>query len=346
MKTPPLLLGAALLFWGWQTGHVLAGTAMAAVLEGSRLIKTRWEFTDDDFRRIWIFCMLLVLAAALYAFTASGAPSDLRGFFQDPSLASERNAGNASARTVAALIRWLPMIFFLFVTAAAFSSREGVPPETISVILRLRWQRARRLGRPLPAARSVDVSYPYFMLCLLAASFHSSEDETFFWGLCVLLTWALWSHRARRYGVVVWAGALAAAMVLGYSGQRGVGRLYRLFDNYNAPWFSRVAGGGADPMQSRTALGQIGRLKASNKIVIRLEPKAGSRARRPTGRAWTRNSIKSKGDWRGEARGASRASRFPRGSCAPPPIRRWLKSGAGRKSCCACTTATASTRRA
>jgi hypothetical protein len=278
MKTPPLLLGAALLFWGWQTGHVPAGTAMAAVLEGSRLIKTRWEFTDDDFRRIWIFCALLVLAAALYAFTASGAPSNLRGFFQDPSLASERNAGNASARTVAALIRWLPMIFFLFVTAAAFSSREGVPPETISVILRLRWQRARRLVRPLPAARSVDVSYPYFMLCLLAASFHPSEDETFFWGWCALLAWALWPQRSRRYGVVVWAGAMAAALALGYGGQRGVGRLYRLFDNYNAPWFSRVVGGGADPMQSRTALGQIGRLKASHKIVIRLEPKAGSRA--------------------------------------------------------------------
>jgi len=74
-------------------------------------------------------------------------------------------------------MRWLPMIFFLFVAAQAFSSRDGIPPETISVIMRLRWQKARRLGRPLPAAKSVNISYPYFMLCLLAASFHSSEDE-------------------------------------------------------------------------------------------------------------------------------------------------------------------------
>src|ERR1019366_4205147 len=142
----------------------------------------------------------------------------------------------------------------------------------------LRCQRARRLGRPLPAARSVDVSYPYLMLCLLAASFHTSDDETFFWGLCALLPWALWSHRSRRYGVLIWAGALATVMVLGYKGQHGVGRLYRLFDNYNAQWFSRAAAGGTDPMQSRTMLGQIGRLKSSNKIVIRLEPREGSRA--------------------------------------------------------------------
>jgi hypothetical protein len=66
--------------------------------------------------------------------------------------------------------------------------------------------------------------------------------------------------------------------------------LYRLFENYGAQWFSRAAGGGADPMQSRTALGHIGRLKSSNKIVIRLEPREGSRAptllREASYRAW------------------------------------------------------------
>ena len=59
---------------------------MAAVLEGARWVKARWEFTDEDFRRIWTFCALLLLAAALYAFTASGGPADFRGFFQNPSL--------------------------------------------------------------------------------------------------------------------------------------------------------------------------------------------------------------------------------------------------------------------
>ena len=222
MKTPPLLLGAALLFWGWQTGHCLAGAVMAAVLEGARLIKARWDFTDEDFRRIWTFCALLLLGAALYAFTASGGPADLRGFLQNPSLATERNAGNASARTVASLIRWLPMIFFLFIAAQAFSSREGIPPETISVIMRLRWQKARKLGRPLPAARSVNISYPYFMLCLFAASFHSSEDQTFFWGLCVLLAWALWPHRSRRYGVAHLGGRAGGGHGAGL--QRPAGR--------------------------------------------------------------------------------------------------------------------------
>ena len=251
---------------------------MAVALEGALRVKARWDFTDEDFRRIWTFCALLLLGAAIYAFTASGGPSDLRGFFQNPNYVTERNAGNASARTVSALIRWLPMIFFLFMAAQAYSSREGIPPETISLIMRLRWQKARKLGRSLPAARTVNISYPYFMLCLLAASFHGSENETFFWGLCVLVPWALWSHRSPRHGVVIWAGALAAAIVLGYCGQRGIGRLYRLFDNYNASWFTRADGGGADLMQSKTALGQIGMLKGSARIAIRLEPRDGAPA--------------------------------------------------------------------
>ena len=251
---------------------------MAAVLEGAAGVKVRWDFTDEDFRRIWTFCALLLLASALYAFTSSGGPGDFRGFFQNPSLATERNVGNASARTVAALIRWLPMIFFLFVAAQAFSSRDGIPPETISAILRVRWQKARKLGRVLPPARSINVSYPYFILCLFAASFHSSEDSNFYWGLCPLLGWALWPQRSRRFGVAIWAGTLAVAVVLGYSGQRGIGRLYRLFEDYNARWFLRAAGGGTDPTKSKTALGQIGGRKGSSKIVIRLEPKEGSRA--------------------------------------------------------------------
>jgi hypothetical protein len=170
------------------------------------------------------------------------------------------------------------MIFFLFLAAQAYSSREGIPPETISVIMRLRWQRARKSGQPLPVTRGVNVSYPYFVLCLFAASFHSSEDETFYWGLCPLLAWALWPHRSLRFRGAIWAGTLAAAVMLGYAGQRGVGRVYRLLENYNARWFIRGIGSNADPMQSKTSLGQIGLLKGSSKIVIRLEPRDGNRA--------------------------------------------------------------------
>src|SRR5262245_60435337 len=101
MNPPPLLIGAALLFWGWQTGFLMAGALMASVLEGSRFIKARWEFSNSDFTRIWTFCTLLLLAALVYAFTANEGPADFLGFLQNPNLANERHAGTAGARTVA-----------------------------------------------------------------------------------------------------------------------------------------------------------------------------------------------------------------------------------------------------
>lgn len=276
MKPPPFLLGAALLFWGWQTGFLAVGALMALALEGAHWIEARWEFSDEDFTRIWVFCTLLFLAVAVYAFTANEGLADFRGFFQNPNLFTQRNAGAASARTAASILRWVPMIFFLFVAAQVYSSREGIPLRTLSLILSARWKKARKLGQFIPADRSVNVSYPYFTLCLLAASFHSNENSGFFWGLCALLGWALWPHRARRFSVAVWSVSLAAAMGLGYFGQRGLGNLQNYLAGLNPQWLAGFARHRFEATQNRTELGSLGRLKTSGKIVIRLEAKEGA----------------------------------------------------------------------
>jgi len=273
MKPPPFLLGTALLFWGWQTGFLIVGALMAAALESARWFQARWEFDDDDFSRIWTFCSLLFLAALVLAFTANKGPADFLGLFQNPGYISQRNAGVAGARTAAAVIRWLPMIFFLFVAAQTFSAREGIPLETISLILRRRWKKARELGLPVPPSRSINVSYPYFAICLFAASIHPGDNLLFFWGLCGLLSWALWPQRSRRFGIGLWFLALAAAITLGFFGQGGLSRLSHYLESFNPQWLSNFMHRGFDPAHSKTAIGQIGRAKTSGKIVIRLEPK-------------------------------------------------------------------------
>ncbi len=270
MKTPPLLLPATLLFWGWQTEFLIPAMVMAVVLEAARWLRPRWEFSDQDFSRIWTFCTLVFLASAVYAFTSNEGPSDLRLLFQSPGTFAQHSSGAATARTAAALFRWLPMIFFLFVAAQTYSSREGIPPEIISLILRRRWRKARKAGLPLPAARTVDISYPYFALCLCASSVHASEGTSFFWGTCALLAWALWPQRPRRFGLAPWAATLAVAFGLAYLGQSGMGRLQNYLGNMNAQWLSSYSRHRFDPTRSQTQIGRIGRLKASGQIVIRL----------------------------------------------------------------------------
>jgi transglutaminase-like putative cysteine protease len=272
MKLPPFLLSAGLLFWGWQAGFPLLGALMATAIESARWIRTRWELSDDDFRRIWVFSELLLLGATVYAFSLNDGPGNFRGLFEHPTLRTERNAGTTAARTLALTMRWVPMIFFAFIGAQIFSVQQKVPLHTISTLVRRRWKKAKRLGWPWPTDRNVDISYSYFALCILGAAAHASEDTKFFWGLCVLLAWTLWAGRPWRYELAVWACALGIAVMLGYFGQASLGRVQRYFETFDPNWLTSFFRQGSDPYQSKTALGQIGRIKLSTKIMIRVQP--------------------------------------------------------------------------
>ena len=278
MKPPPFLLGATLAFWGWQSDFLIPGVLMGLIVESARFVHARWEFSDEDFSRVWTFCSLLFLAAGVYAFTTNQGPSSFGGLFSSPTLSAQRAAGTSSAKTAAAVFRWLPMIFFPFLATQLFSMRDAIPLTMISLILRRRWKKAKQAGKPAPAQRNVNIGYAYFAGTLLAASVHAAEGSTYFWGLALLLTWALWAQRSRRFTFAVWCAALAAAVALGFAGQRGLGQLQRYLGNFNPAWFAHFMRRNVDPRQSLTALGQVGEIKTSGRIVIRLEPKAGSPA--------------------------------------------------------------------
>jgi protein-glutamine gamma-glutamyltransferase len=271
MNTPPLLLGATLFFWGWQTGFLAVGIVMGVLLECPRWFRLRWELTNEDFVRIRTFCTLLALAAFVYAFTSNEGFVEVRRFFENPRLLVRRSAGAATSHSAAAFFRWLPMTLFLFVAGQAWSGREGLPLRIMSPLLQRRWKRAKKAGKPPPPEYPVNTAYPYFGLVVFSTSIHTSDDAFFFWGLCVLVTWALWPMRSPRFGLAVWVAVLAVAMTAGYMGQRSIGQLQGLLTNYNPSWWSSLLHGGTDANRSQTAIGSIGRLKSSTKIVIRVE---------------------------------------------------------------------------
>ena len=205
MKTPPLLLLAVLLFWGWQSGFLIFGAIMGVALESARLIRLRWDLNAEDFRRIWNFCVLLALGLIVYTFSTSGTGSVLTA----SALETTRNLGT-SATT---FLRWLPMTLFLFIAAQSFNERGSIPLSAISFFAR----RAQQLIAT--QERHVDISYPYFMVCLFSASIHVNEGtRSYFWGQAALIAWALWPLRSRRFGVIAWIGVLATATILGLAG--------------------------------------------------------------------------------------------------------------------------------
>jgi hypothetical protein len=276
VKAPPLLLGAALVFWGWQSGFLMIGVLLAVVLESARRVNTRWDLSDEDFNRIWNFCTVLILAAAIFAFKSSEGPGGINGLLRGPAVAVGNKISLSGEHTATALLRWLPMILFPVVVAQAFSLRESVPVSAISLILRWRRRREQKRGRTMVPVRRTDVFYPYFILCLFSAGIHLNQgDETFFWGLAALLVWALWPFRSRRFGIAIWGCILVLALAAGYWGQNGLGRFEQWVEGYNVQWLAHFLRQRTDPKQNVTALGQIGRLKLSGRIAIRLRPQGG-----------------------------------------------------------------------
>ena len=263
MKMPPFLLFATLAFWGWQSELLWVGVAFGVVLESSRFIKARFDLADEDFRRIWNLCIVLTLAVAAIVFTTNDEGG---GVISNPSV---NNASNATVHTATTLMRWLPMTLFLFIAAQKFSERGVIPLSAISLVFQLR----KRRGADAAWERAADLSYPYFILCLFAAGFHANQGTfTYFWGECLLLAWAIWPARSRRSGIFVWLAALTLAFALGYGGTRGIGLLVQASQGFDARFLSLMLRPKTDSMQSITSIGQLGRLKLSPRIVIRLEP--------------------------------------------------------------------------
>ena len=265
MKTPPFLILAALLFWGWQSDFLLVGAILGLVLESARFINARWDLDDDDFNRIWSFCAVLNVALAGYAFTTTGG--DLTALTHG-SVAV--NAINSGALAATRFLRWLPMTIFVFMLAQAFNVRPSVPLTAVS--LALRWR--RRKGDRAFVGHYLDISYSYFMVCLLSAGIHvNTGTQIFFWGQVALAAWALWSLRSRRFEIFVWLIALGAVIGLGFLGEFGINRAQRAIQNFNAQWMARFFRHKTDATQSVTSMGDIGELELSPKIVIRLELK-------------------------------------------------------------------------
>jgi protein-glutamine gamma-glutamyltransferase len=239
---PRLLLGAALLFWGWQTGVLPVAAAMTLVLEARSLVRSRWELTRPDFNRVSDLCTVLLVLLGVYQAVAS-----------------------ESARAVTGVIQWLPVVLFPLVACQLYSVAGRVE---VAVFF---WsQRARRELTP-----RVDLAPAYFALCLLSAS-TANARSTFYAGLVVLSAWALW-HARGRPGALRWSLGVAVAVALGWAGHLGLAEAQRVAERRAQAFFLSWVRRDTDPYRTTTSLGDVGELKLSDRIVMRMEPADGVR---------------------------------------------------------------------
>ena len=270
MNTPPLLVAAVLLFWGWQTGHWILGAAVGAILESSRAIKFRWSLTQADFNRLWNICSVLFLALAVILLINENTIS-FSDFFVNAGRRPEaiREAGKSAL----VWLQWFPLIFFPFMLAQTFNERNKVGLATFSWWLRK--QEARNPKAILPR-EEINVTFAYVAVCLLAASAVPERNNQFYLVIAALVAWSLFSARTKRYSFAVWAIFFLLVTATGYGAHRGLFALQRKLEQMDLTWFSRFATAVTDPKQAHTSIGSIGRLKMSNRIVLRVRTDGGA----------------------------------------------------------------------
>jgi hypothetical protein len=238
---PPLLLSGALMLWGWQNGLLPYAAPMAIVLELARFVNWRWPVSDREMNNVSDLCSVILFVVAMYLFTDKGA----RGIFT--------------------LLSLVPFILYPLVLVQLYSERGRVRLSALFVSLR------RPGAQRFPEAlEDTDLTLGYFAACLVSASAGNLQRLLFFGMLCALVAALLWYTRPRRYPAWLWGGALCCAMALGYAGQLGMMRLQALAEAGVIELLDRFMWRYRDPDMATTAIGSLGRLKLSDRIVLRV----------------------------------------------------------------------------
>ena len=253
---PPLLMGAALLFWGWQTGFLLLALPLAILIEASRALTWRLELSATDFHRLTDLCTLLILVSGVYLFSTTG---------------SARIAADGP-RAMTLLFQWLPLLLFPLIASQLYSTAGKVPLTAFFWALRRQAARSPESGPGV-----VDLSYLYFALCILSASAANRRTLEFYTGLCVLAGWALWPWRSRRFSLLWWVPMLGVAAVVGYGGHVALHRFQLMVEQTVFDYIFSMVRGDADPFRAVTSIGHLGQLKFSDRTVLRVEPRDGLR---------------------------------------------------------------------
>jgi transglutaminase-like putative cysteine protease len=241
MNTPPLLVGAALVFWGWQSGNLVIGALLGAALEALRAFRLRIDLGVNEHSTIADLSTVgFVLLAVL--------------------LAANRGIG----RGILEAFTWQPIVLSPIIAAQLVTSDRRIPLSAL-----FRYMRKLRRENPDVKDPPVDVSAVYAALTLLAAGIANQRGPEYY--IAVVGGTGLLLYAARPHGRAGLASAallLGTAAVIGHFAHVGLAQAQLLLVDWVLDLNMRTID--PDPYRSRTELGSLGRLKKYDAIVLRV----------------------------------------------------------------------------
>lgn len=241
LNMPPILLGFAMIFWGWHNNQLPFALPMAIAYEIHPLIRTRWNFSDVDIRRA--ASVMTVAFIGIYTFIAVTSQwlQALSIFFQ-----------------------WIPLTVFPILFLQTYSVSEKINFRSLIIFGKFDAAIAK-------TKRNFDVTYPFFVICVLCASGRIEHGLSFYLALVFISLFPLCQLRSSRFKLVPWLCAIVLTANLGFVGQIGFRATHKAIEQQAIAWLSKYYQGPADPFRQNTSLGEIGEIKQSNSIAFRVK---------------------------------------------------------------------------
>ena len=242
-QVPPALLAVALAFWGWQTKNGYAAAGFALVILLPVLTRLRLELAERDQHRIADLTMVLYVAV-----TASLVGTDGLRLGVHESLV------------------WLPGVVLPLMLAQMMCVEGRVPLTALFRYLRKLKSRGTKI-RDL----QVDLTGPYLALILISSGMANQPGYGYFTGIVLIVAAALVRIKPSRVGIAAWLLAISISVGAGFGAQAGLFTLQTLIEDWIIDWQLRDPV--LDPYSNSTRLGEIGRLKAEDAIILRVYAK-------------------------------------------------------------------------
>ncbi len=242
MKTPPLLLGGTLVFWGIETENLVFGLVLCLLFEGSNLLKTRYHLTEEDFVKISDLTSLVFLGSVALI------------------LLNYEPLGFLRITT-----GWMPLILSPLMLAQLYSTSDEIIIGT-------------RLGKKKKAYthKPIDFRFYYVIICLFASATSNSRSPWFFPVMGILIAFLLFSNRGRSYSPTFFISLIVASFGLGYGCvvAMEMGHKYVMQKSFRL-WHQYYREQHGDPYKSHVNFGDTGRLKLSSEIIMRVDSSSG-----------------------------------------------------------------------
>ncbi|MBT6272708.1 MAG: transglutaminase domain-containing protein [Chromatiales bacterium] len=240
---PRGLIPAVLALWGWSNHALEFAVPMALLYELAPLVSWRWRFTSSDFNRLVDLTAVLFVGTAVYQF-------DLRG-----------------AHGVYGVLVWLPALLYVLLLGQRYSERGRIGLGSLFLSIR------RALARgDMTEEAEIDFAFAYFVACLLSAVGGPARGTLLTVGVAVLLLWGGWYGRSPRFSPWHWGAVAGCALILGIILQFGMVKVRGALEPLVMDVIREFLIARRDPFRTHTAVGEIGRLKLSERIEMRVWP--------------------------------------------------------------------------